>query len=55
MLGLKIAATGLIVVLVTSCAIRGPWPGVAAGAALLAAWLGGIVAVITGVLMTIWG
>ena len=54
MLGLKIAVTGALVVLVASCAIRGPWPGIGVGLPLLTAWAGGAAAVVAGLLMAVW-
>ena len=55
MLGLKIAATGALVLLVASCVARGrPWPGVAIAVPLLLAWFGGAFAIVAGLLMAVW-
>ena len=55
MLGLKIAATGIIVMLVSACVVRavGRWPGAAVGLPLLVCFFGG--AALVGVLMMVWG
>ena len=56
MLGLKIAATGALLVLLSGLAIKtiGKWPGAPKGAPLLMAWFGGAAAVLAGCLMAIW-
>ena len=56
MLGMKIAATGALVMLVSRLAVSavGDWPGVAKGLPLLALWFGGVAAVIVGFLMAMW-
>jgi len=56
MLGLKIAATGLLAMLLSGVAIRavGGWPGVAKGLPLVLVWFGGAAATVVGLLMTVW-
>ena len=56
MLGLKIVATGAIVMLMSSLAVRyvGGWPGVAKGLPLLILWFGGAAALVVGILMAVW-
>jgi hypothetical protein len=56
MLGLKIAATGALVMLLSGIAVKaiGGWPGVAKGLPLLIAWFGGAAAVVAGLLIAVW-
>lgn len=56
MLGLKIAATGLLVMLLSWIAIRiiGRWPGIKKAFPLLAMLLGGAAATVSGLLMAVW-
>jgi hypothetical protein len=56
LLGLKIALTGLIVMIVAWLAMVqvGKWPGMALGLPLVVAFLGGGVAAVAGLLVAIW-
>ena len=56
MLGLKIAATGALVMLVSHIVAKaiGDWPGVVQGMPLLIAWFGGGVALVVGFMMAVW-
>ena len=56
MIGLKIAATGLLLMLLSRILADsvGEWPGIAKGLPIVLAWLGGAVAVVAGLLMVVW-
>ena len=56
MVGIKIAATGALVMLLSGLAVSavGGWPGVAKGLPLLIVWFGGAFAVVVGLLMAVW-
>jgi len=56
MIGLKIAATGLLLMLLSSIVAGcvGKWPGIAKGLPIVLAWFGGAVAVVAGLLMVVW-
>lgn len=56
MLGLKIAATGALLMLLSGVLIKaiGGWPGVAKGFPLLLLWFGGAAAAVLGLLMAVW-
>lgn len=56
MLGLKIAVTGALVMIVSGISIKavGEWPGAAKGLPLLIAWSVGCAAMLVGLLMAIW-
>ena len=56
MLGLKIAATGALLMLLSGIAVRaiGRWPGLAKGLPLLLVWFGGAAATVVGLLMAVW-
>ena len=56
MLGLKIAATGILVMLISGLAVKaiGGWPSALKGFPLLALWFGGAAAVVIGLLIAVW-
>ena len=56
LLGMKIALTGLIVMIVAWLSIFhiGKWPGLALGLPLVVAFLGGGLAAVAGALVAIW-